>query len=65
MKLNGEKYRAGLYCRISKEDTGSTESSSIATQREMLCRFANEQGFEIYDIYIDDGYSGTNFVEVR
>ena len=27
----------------------------------MLCRFANEQGFEIYDIYIDDGYSGTNF----
>ena len=61
MKLNGEKYRAGLYCRISKEDTGSTESSSIATQREMLCRFANEQGFEIYDIYIDDGYSGTNF----
>lgn len=61
MKSGDKKYRAGLYCRISKEDSGIAESSSIATQRDMLCRFALEQGFEIYDIYIDDGYSGTNF----
>lgn len=54
-------YSAALYCRLSKDDNNSGDSSSIVTQKDMLTRYAHEQSFNIYDIYIDDGYSGTNF----
>lgn len=35
MKIN-DTYRAGLYCRLSKDDDQGIESSSIATQRAIL-----------------------------
>lgn len=54
-------YNAALYCRLSKDDNNGGDSSSIITQKDMLTRYAHEQNFHIYDIYIDDGYSGTNF----
>ena len=54
-------YNTALYCRLSRDDELSGESSSISTQRQMLRQYANEQGFHIHDEYIDDGYSGTNF----
>lgn len=54
-------YMAGLYLRLSKDDEGSTESNSISTQRKMLKSYAKERGYPIYDEYIDDGWSGTNF----
>ena len=54
-------YNAALYCRLSRDDELSGESSSISTQRQMLRQYANEQGFHVFDDYIDDGYSGTNF----
>ena len=68
----GEKMRgiternknAALYLRLSREDVGKVKSdysSSIATQRMKLTRYANENGFSIIDEYIDDGWSGTNF----
>ncbi len=47
--------------RLSKEDEGSGESSSIATQRKMLCAFARKNNFSVHDEYIDDGISGTTF----
>lgn len=55
-------YTAALYLRLSKED-GFTDrdSVSIDTQREMLTRFCRENNIIIYDYYIDDGFSGTNF----
>ncbi len=65
MKTTTKLYRAALYMRLSKDDDGVSESSSIGTQRKMLRSFAEENGFLIHDEYIDDGYSGTNFVEVR
>lgn len=46
--------------RLSRED-GSTESSSITTQRKMLLSYAKENAFIVYDEYIDDGFSGTTF----
>lgn len=58
-------YKAALYMRLSKDDDGTGESSSIGTQRKMLRSYAIENDFEIYGEYVDDGYSGTNFVEVR
>ncbi len=61
MEATAKIYRAALYMRLSKEDEGSSESSSIATQRKMLRAFASENNFSIYDEYIDDGVSGTTF----
>ena len=34
---------------------------SIKTQKIMLEEYVKEKGFNIYDYYIDDGYSGLNF----
>lgn len=57
---NNKNYIAGLYMRLSKDD-GTSESSSITTQRKILLSFAKENSFIIFDEYIDDGFSGTNF----
>lgn len=56
-----ENYIAAIYCRLSKDDKSPGESMSISNQRAMLQDYCKEQGFEVYDIYIDDGYSGVNF----
>ena len=54
------KYNTALYLRLSKDDGTMSESSSIQTQKEMLTRYCRENGFAISQIYIDDGWSGTN-----
>lgn len=54
-------YIAGLYLRLSKDDEQAGESVSIGTQRSILMDFCEKQGFDVYKIYIDDGYSGMNF----
>lgn len=56
-----KKYLAGLYCRLSKDDGNSVESMSIWSQKVMLKQYAENNGIAIYDYYVDDGYSGTNF----
>lgn len=51
-----------IYLRLSRDDqNGSAESMSIINQREMLIAYCEERGWKIYDIYIDDGFTGTNF----
>ena len=52
---------AAILGRLSRDDGGDAESNSITTQRQMLRRYAKENGFTVYDEYIDDGYSGTTF----
>ena len=38
------------------------ESNSIGNQRELIRAFIHEQqDMELYDIYVDDGFSGSNF----
>lgn len=54
-------YKVGLYCRLSKDDDQRGESASISTQRSMLSSYCQERGYQIYDVYVDDGYSGLNF----
>ena len=54
-------YRVGIYCRLSQED-GCEESQSISAQKEILSDYVKKQGWEIVDIYADDGYTGTNFL---
>lgn len=61
-----EFYNTAIYLRLSRddEDIGSskTESNSISSQRDMIRSYIRKQEhMEIYDIYVDDGYSGANF----
>ncbi len=53
--------KAGLYYRLSQEDERSGESLSIENQKLIVEKYARDNGFEIVDEYVDDGYSGTNF----
>ena len=54
-------YRAALYCRLSCDDSYLGESGSIQTQKALLTQYCEDNGFAIYDYYVDDGWSGTNF----
>lgn len=58
---NQQQTRTAIYCRLSRDDEQSGDSMSIENQRSMLTRFAKENGFEVVECYIDDGWSGTNF----
>ena len=55
------EYSAGLYLRLSKDDEQAGESVSIGTQRSILTDYCEKQGYKIYRVYTDDGYSGLNF----
>lgn len=54
-------YRTALYCRLSKDDDQRGESISIETQRSFLEDYCREHQYLIHKIYVDDGFSGTNF----
>jgi len=54
-------YKTAIYCRLSKDDEQAGESVSIGTQKSMLEGYCREQGFLVYDYYVDDGYSGLNY----
>ena len=55
-------YLVGLYIRLSREDEDKThESESISNQKSLLLQYTKENNLKVYDMYIDDGYSGTNF----
>ena len=53
--------KVAIYCRLSIEDKDKAEndaSASIRNQKAMLRDYCHERDWEIYDIYVDDGYSG-------
>ena len=54
-------YNVGIYVRLSKDDERLGESVSIENQKLILTKYVAEQGWNISDIYVDDGYSGTDF----
>ena len=59
-------FYVAAYIRLSKEDGDKEESDSVGNQRRLITSFLNgKENFILHDIYIDDGFSGTNFVEVR
>ena len=55
-----KEYKVGVYVRLSKEDSRSGESVSIENQKLMLTKHVKEMGWELREIYQDDGFSGTN-----
>ncbi|MDE7138950.1 MAG: recombinase family protein, partial [Ruminococcus sp.] len=55
-------YSVGIYVRLSLEDERAGESLSIENQKKMLTEYVSRQhGWNVFDIYVDDGYSGTTF----
>jgi site-specific DNA recombinase len=59
--IKQQQTRTAIYCRLSRDDEQSNESMSIENQRILLLRYAKEHGFEVVEVYTDDGWSGTNF----
>ena len=47
------EYNVGIYLRLSKDDERQGESLSIENQRKMLTDYVSEQGWSIYDEYVD------------
>jgi len=56
-----EIYNTAIYLRISREDENTEQSASIDNQRDIITRYVLEQGWNIVDVYADDGYSGLNY----
>lgn len=50
-----------IYCRLSSEDGLDNISVSIENQINICKQFLNENNLSLYNIYIDDGYTGSNF----
>ncbi len=71
--MKNKHFLAAMYLRLSRDDsdvgdaTGGkgnvkAESNSIGNQRELIRAYIHEQqDIELYDIYVDDGFSGSNF----
>lgn len=56
-----ERKNTAIYCRLSQDDGMVGDSSSIQTQKMMLEQFVKDNNFVLYDIYVDDGYTGLNY----
>ena len=54
--------KVGVYCRLSDEDRDklnkTDDSDSIVNQRSMCLKFANQNNWDVVDIYSDDDFSG-------
>ena len=62
IETNLKQWKVALYIRLSREDGDKEESESIITQKAMLTRYiADKLDMALYDLYIDDGYTGTTF----
>lgn len=57
-----ETYVAAVYCRLSRDDNNyDLKSMSIQNQEKLLRDYVTEKGWVLYEVFIDDGYTGTNF----
>lgn len=71
--MNPVSFLAAMYLRLSRDDcdvgdaigrngTIKSESNSIGNQRELIKDYIQQQqDMKLYDTYIDDGFSGSNF----
>lgn len=61
--LNKKNYKVGLYIRLSKEDIDKYHDVSLSVENQIIAleNYVKENNYELYDKYIDDGYTGTNF----
>ena len=62
-------WSVAIYIRLSQEDNDNgedkQESNSITSQKTLLNEFVKEhKDLSIYNTYVDDGYTGRNYIEV-
>ena len=57
-----ELFYTAVYIRLSREDGDKEESDSVGNQRKLLTEYVSKmENLIIYDVYVDDGYTGTNY----
>lgn len=55
-------YPTAIYIRLSREDGDKDESDSVSNQKKLLMAFVqSHEELLLYNVYTDDGYSGTTF----
>lgn len=55
-------FNVAAYIRLSREDGDKAESDSIGNQKKLITDYLKDKDdFILYDTYIDDGFTGTNF----
>lgn len=61
------KYKVGAYVRLSREDENKSTnfSESINNQKEYILKYISDNNLNLVNIYVDDGFSGTNFDRPR
>ena len=61
--VNNKKiFHCAAYIRLSQDDGDKEESNSVTNQREVINYYLkNKTDIELYDYYIDDGFTGTDF----
>ena len=56
--------KVAIYCRLSEEDKNkqnpADDSGSIQNQKAMLCDYARKMCWDLYGIYSDDDYTGSD-----
>ena len=51
-----------LYCRLSRDDElNNGDSNSIANQKQIISRYAQDNGFKNTSFFVDDGWTGVSF----
>ena len=56
--MDSKQQRVAIYARVSSQEQ-ATEGVSIEAQIAALKAYAKSQGWQIFDEYIDGGYSGS------
>lgn len=64
MRADREK-KTFAYLRLSREEAQTGESASIQNQRMIISNYCAQNGLSLIRTFVDDGWSGGNFVEVR
>ena len=55
-------FNVAVYIRLSREDGDKEESDSVGNQKKLLTEYVSRKDeLILYDVYIDDGFTGTNF----
>ncbi|MBR3636556.1 MAG: recombinase family protein [Lachnospiraceae bacterium] len=60
---NKNRIPTAIYARLSNENNGHEDESSIQNQISLIQNYLTEHSdeYELFDIYVDNGHTGTNF----
>ena len=53
MNISNQNRITALYCRLSSEDENKGDSESIVHQKEILTRYAKDNGFENVEVFAE------------